>query len=560
MAGTYPNPSLSWFTANTIPKGNGTTGLTASSLTDNGTTVATTETIRPTGPWSTGQIDIGSTGQAGVVVLRRGTDGAAISQIGYGSAGTGTDFDILSGGTGTIRLSVGVVDALLLDNSQHAHFYGSLSSPGPDTINGAPFPASATIVGTNSSRQIVDASSATLANNTTGSAATLTTTRTFSATGDATAVAQNFNGSANVALPMVVGKINGTLLSGLGTGLLKNTTGTGIPSIAVAADLPGGPYLTSSTGVTSFNTRTGAVVPSSSDYSSFYLPIANPAFTGTLTGPAITTIGQIISDGSFAGPASGFLASSAMISSYGLALTSGATDAKYWDISTGTNTLNFRAVNDANTAQTTWMQVTRSGYGIGGITQQINGGMFNWVINSIGVGNFSSTGLSVLLNNTTANTIGVGTSANFGSNNFEIGISQPSGATHWPFGIVNNGTTVYSIQPDGKISTSATGTAISAPNGDISTGKASIVGTKTESANYTILSTDPAVTIGTVNGVTITLPASDTEGKIRYILADVSTVSISSANLRLGSGFGLSQGRGATFIFHSGSGWILASP
>jgi hypothetical protein len=36
----------------------------------------------------------------------------------------------------------------------------------------------------------------------------------------------------------VVGKINGTSLSGLATGILKNTTGTGVPSIAVAADFP----------------------------------------------------------------------------------------------------------------------------------------------------------------------------------------------------------------------------------------------------------------------------------------------------------------------------------
>lgn len=33
-------------------------------------------------------------------------------------------------------------------------------------------------------------------------------------------------------------KINGTTLSGLATGILKNTTGTGIPSIAVASDIP----------------------------------------------------------------------------------------------------------------------------------------------------------------------------------------------------------------------------------------------------------------------------------------------------------------------------------
>lgn len=37
--------------------------------------------------------------------------------------------------------------------------------------------------------------------------------------------------------PTVI-KINGTLLSGLSTGILKNTTGTGVPSIAIAADFP----------------------------------------------------------------------------------------------------------------------------------------------------------------------------------------------------------------------------------------------------------------------------------------------------------------------------------
>jgi hypothetical protein len=36
-------------------------------------------------------------------------------------------------------------------------------------------------------------------------------------------------------------------LSGLGTGLLKNTTGTGVPSIAASGDLPGGPYIPTST-------------------------------------------------------------------------------------------------------------------------------------------------------------------------------------------------------------------------------------------------------------------------------------------------------------------------
>lgn len=56
--------------------------------------------------------------------------------------------------------------------------------------------------------------------------------QTISITGDATAT-----GSTGT-LTATVTKINGTLLAGLGTGILKNTTGTGVPSIAVAGDFP----------------------------------------------------------------------------------------------------------------------------------------------------------------------------------------------------------------------------------------------------------------------------------------------------------------------------------
>jgi len=40
------------------------------------------------------------------------------------------------------------------------------------------------------------------------------------------------------SVPTTVARINGVALSGLATGILKNTTGTGLPSIAVAADFP----------------------------------------------------------------------------------------------------------------------------------------------------------------------------------------------------------------------------------------------------------------------------------------------------------------------------------
>jgi hypothetical protein len=45
-------------------------------------------------------------------------------------------------------------------------------------------------------------------------------------------------GDATGATALTVVAINGTLMSGLATGILKNTTTTGVPSIAVAADFP----------------------------------------------------------------------------------------------------------------------------------------------------------------------------------------------------------------------------------------------------------------------------------------------------------------------------------
>ena len=45
-------------------------------------------------------------------------------------------------------------------------------------------------------------------------------------------------GDVTGSTALTVVKINGTLMSGLATGILKNTTSTGVPSIAVAADFP----------------------------------------------------------------------------------------------------------------------------------------------------------------------------------------------------------------------------------------------------------------------------------------------------------------------------------
>lgn len=63
------------------------------------------------------------------------------------------------------------------------------------------------------------------------SSGTNTGDQTITLTGDAT-------GSGTGSFAVTVGKINGTAMSGLATGILKNTTTTGVPSIAVAGDFP----------------------------------------------------------------------------------------------------------------------------------------------------------------------------------------------------------------------------------------------------------------------------------------------------------------------------------
>lgn len=67
-----------------------------------------------------------------------------------------------------------------------------------------------------------------------------------------------------------VAKVNGVALSGLATGLLKNTTGTGAPSIAVAGDIP----TIAESQVTNLTSDLAAKAP-----------LASPALTGAPTAP-----------------------------------------------------------------------------------------------------------------------------------------------------------------------------------------------------------------------------------------------------------------------------------
>ena len=234
-------------------------------------------------------------------------------------------------------------------------------------VNGAAVPASATIVGTNSSRQIVDASAATLANNTTGSAASLTTTRTFSATGDATATAQNFNGSANVALPMVLATVNASPGTYGDASHVAQVTvnGKGLaPTVASVAITPA---------------AIGAQPALSGGVSN-----ALPKWTGasTLGNSSLSDNGTTVStsepiQSSYPGSFTNTFGLSSSGSAPGLELnnTSAGTNSKIWDLySDGSGNLQLLATQDSRGGGGTVLTIARSGAGPGTMTVQ---GPFN---------------------------------------------------------------------------------------------------------------------------------------------------------------------------------------
>lgn len=88
------------------------------------------------------------------------------------------------------------------------------------------------------------------------SSGTNTGDQTISISGDVTAAGST--GSLNAT----VTKINGTLLSGLTTGLLKNTTGTGTPSIAVAGtDYAAASHTHTASNITDFASSVSGLLP-----------------------------------------------------------------------------------------------------------------------------------------------------------------------------------------------------------------------------------------------------------------------------------------------------------
>ncbi len=87
-------------------------------------------------------------------------------------------------------------------------------------------------------------------------AVNLDTIESDTATNNAKVTNATHTGDATGATALTVVAINGTNLASLGTGILKNTTGTGVPSIAVAGDFPTLNQSTTGSAATLTTTRT----------------------------------------------------------------------------------------------------------------------------------------------------------------------------------------------------------------------------------------------------------------------------------------------------------------
>lgn len=76
---------------------------------------------------------------------------------------------------------------------------------------------------------------------------------------------------------------------------------------------------------------------------------------------------SVIGNQTGGGSSAAFVASAATAIGYGWQATSGAVDSKNWDAIANATTLNFRAVNDANSVATSWLLVARSGTTVTGV-------------------------------------------------------------------------------------------------------------------------------------------------------------------------------------------------
>lgn len=192
------------------------------------------------GGWPTafiGLTDVPATyvGQAGkVATVNPGETGLIFSTAG-GGGGTGTVTSVVStDGSATLGASPTTVPDITVVKAPKLSTARTIAGVSFDgTANIAIDHTGLTSIGTNTHAQI-DTALTRLANTSgTNTGDNAVNTLYSGLVSNAT-----HTGDATGSTALTVVKINGTLMSGLATGILKNTIGTGVPSIATGADLP----------------------------------------------------------------------------------------------------------------------------------------------------------------------------------------------------------------------------------------------------------------------------------------------------------------------------------
>lgn len=187
---------------NTLPVANGGTGTT--------TSTGTGDTVRATGPTIVNPILTGPT-----------LDTFSIAQLRDRANHTGSQ---------AISTITGLQTAL----------DGKLATPGSQSA-GSFYAAPSGGSGIPTFRAIVAGDVPTLNQSTTGSAATLTTGRTFSITGDGSGTSSAFNGSANASIPLTIsnGAVSLAKMADVASGTVfyRTTAGTGAPEVQTLATL-----------------------------------------------------------------------------------------------------------------------------------------------------------------------------------------------------------------------------------------------------------------------------------------------------------------------------------
>jgi len=357
---------------------------------------------------ATDSVGLLSTGNLALIAISGSASDLASGTVAAARGGAGTLSGLLkANGAGVVSAAVAGTDYAVATNGTNAQFL---------TSNGAG--GFGTAVSSTGSGSVVLATSPSLTTPDLGTPSVLVLTN---ATGLPAAAMPGLTGdvtSSAGSVATTVVKINGTTLSGLATGLLKNTTATGVPSIAVAGtDLIGGVGNLTTVGSVPYVSASGIL---NQDAGQFFWDATNnrlgigtatpstPLHIQTTTGYGLRLTGAGVQGGSDA------TNGAAINLSY-----NASGNRQFWIGDTATN-FGVRLINSqmdgfdlsAGTSRGMVLQVNGNPLSIGtgatGYSLQVYG---NSALNASGVFNAaSSAGASYLMVNNTGN-VGIGTTA-----------------------------------------------------------------------------------------------------------------------------------------------------